>query len=196
MPIKVRGGNNIDLSSSGPGKRRAFKNSPARDKAEKKKLEKRKQQQRNRQRDRKMTDRQYSNNIWTGKDVSPPLSPSSRNRASSSWASITVDNGEVEQFDMKSTKLKLVGQNIKEIPEEVGDMIHLDHLDLRRNDICEFLDARMIRALSSTLTKLKLRGNRISCLPSDIKELRNLAWLDLGKMISLRFPASSLSSAN
>ncbi len=169
------------MISSPSNRRRTIKASPGKAERDKRKNEKFKQKMRNRQRDRKMENRHPTENIWSGKDVSPPLSPSARDRASSSWASIEVENGETAQFDLEAEKLILKNQNLKEIPQDIIKMTSLNHLDLRRNGICEFLHVRMIRALSGKLTKIKLRGNNITCLPADIKELKNLEWLDLGE---------------
>ena len=152
--------------------------SPAKEKLEKKRLQKNKARRRTLQRDRKMNDRRFSDNIWSGKDLPSPSSQGVRTHASSSLASMDAAS-ETEEISFDAKKLVLRKRALRSYPDYLASMAQLEHLDLRENELCEFLSPSLISILSPTLVRLKLRSNEIASIPPEVVQLKCLVALDV-----------------
>jgi internalin A len=82
-----------------------------------------------------------------------------------------------EAIAKKTTVLDLNGNQLTELPKEIGELKNLTLLNLRENQLTEL--PKKIAQLKS-LAWLGLSSNQLTTLPKEIGELKNLTWLDLG----------------
>lgn len=85
-------------------------------------------------------------------------------------------------------KLDLSHNHIKKLPATVGDLIHLQELNLNDNHLESFSVALCQSTLQKSLRSLDLSKNKIKALPVQFCQLRELTDLKLDDNELIRFP--------
>ncbi|KAF3831175.1 hypothetical protein GH733_002413 [Mirounga leonina] len=85
-------------------------------------------------------------------------------------------------------KLDLSHNHIKKLPATVGDLIHLQELNLNDNHLESFSVALCQSTLQTSLRSLDLSKNKIKALPVQFCHLRELTDLKLDDNELIRFP--------
>ncbi|CAB4267431.1 unnamed protein product [Prunus armeniaca] len=87
---------------------------------------------------------------------------------------LIIDHG--EETTGESRTLKLSGNSIKELPEEIGELIHLRHIDLSYSRILETLPDT-ICGLYNLSTLRFVKCSELKKLPENMGNLINLKHL-------------------
>nr|XP_055159556.1 leucine-rich repeat protein 1 isoform X3 [Nyctereutes procyonoides] len=85
-------------------------------------------------------------------------------------------------------KLDLSHNHIKKLPATIGDLIHLQELNLNDNHLESFSVALCQSTLQTSLRSLDLSKNKIKALPVQFCQLRELTDLKLDDNELIRFP--------
>ncbi len=118
------------------------------------------------------------------------------NQVDDSWFGITVNNGHVDQIDLTINglggqipeeignliHLKILQLSINEIagviPDEIGNLVELEYLDLHRNNLSGTIPSRITELTS--LKGIRLSNNMLSgSIPEEIGSLTMLESLDI-----------------
>ncbi|CAM4209919.1 T9SS type B sorting domain-containing protein [Zobellia roscoffensis] len=95
------------------------------------------------------------------------------------WKGITVSAGNVTEIDMNPINTTAGNNNLTGmIPEEIGDLVHLQRLNLALQNLTGTLPTRFTDLID--LRSIRLRGNEFTGpIPDSIDKLTQLIYLDL-----------------